>query len=163
MQRGAAKYDRSPPDKTPDYSEVKPQLRKEDMAHLGLTEDRFDQLALRLREKVIGYAKAGFKKPAQVSHLLNKEKIRTGAGSEWNPRLVYFLLAKIYSREAERAVARIVSPSMPKSMEGSITRSKNEHRNSRPKAAIAPVMSAPLTTEEMGRRLEALRAHFNER
>ncbi|QSY89513.1 hypothetical protein [Rhizobium bangladeshense] len=163
MQRGAAKRDRSLPDNTPDYANAKPVLRKEDLAHFGLTEERFDQFASSLTEKIIGYAKAGFKKPAQVSHLLNKEQIRTWAGKEWNPRLVYFLLARIYTRVAERAAARIIVPAKSKRVDISAMPSRSERRRSPPKAAEAPVLNVPLTSEEMSRRLEALRAHFNER
>jgi hypothetical protein len=96
MQRGALRRDPTPMDKSSDYSSHPPSIRTEDRAHLGLTDDSFDRLAESLREKVLGYAKAGFRKPADVTRLLNKEKIRTLAGTDWNPRLVYFLLSRIY-------------------------------------------------------------------
>lgn len=96
MQRGAAKRDREPADKESDYAGKAPILRPEDRGHLGLTDDAFDKLAGSLKEKVLGYARAGFRKPADVSRLLNKERYRTLGGTEWNPRLVYFLLSRIY-------------------------------------------------------------------
>lgn len=96
MQRGAQKRDREPMTSGSDYAGMPPSLRAEDRAHLGLTDEAFDKLASSLRKKIIGYAQGGFRKPAQVSRLLNKEKITTLSGTDWNPRLVYFLLSRIY-------------------------------------------------------------------
>jgi hypothetical protein len=96
MQRGALRRDPKPMDKSSDYGGHPPSIRNEDRAHLGLTDDAFDRLAESLKEKVLGYSKAGFRKPADVTRLLNKEKIRTLAGTDWNPRLVYFLLSRIF-------------------------------------------------------------------
>lgn len=103
MQRGAGRRDRVRDD-GPAYADgAKPALRDEDMAHFGQTQARMDQLARDLTPKVLGYAKAGFKKPADVARLLNREHLRTLAGANWNPRIVYFLLARIYEmREEER-------------------------------------------------------------
>lgn len=96
MQRGALKRDREPMTTGSDYARMPPSLRAEDRAHLGLTDEAFEKLALSLRQKIIGYAQGGFRKPADVSRLLNKEKIKTLSGTDWNPRLVYFLLARIF-------------------------------------------------------------------
>lgn len=96
MQRGAQKRDRGTGSSEPDYAGRPPSLRQEDRAHLGLTGEASARLVASLKEKILGYARAGFRKPSDVSRLLNKEKIRTLSGTEWNPRLVYFLLNRIY-------------------------------------------------------------------
>ncbi|MCS4088609.1 hypothetical protein [Rhizobium sp. BK176] len=106
MQRGAQKRDREPMTTGSDYGGMPPSLRAEDRAHLGLTDDAFEKLASSLRQKIIGYAQGGFRKPADVCRLLNREKIRTLSGTDWNPRLVYFLLARIYG-DRPRAVKEI--------------------------------------------------------
>jgi hypothetical protein len=69
-------------DKGSDYAGMPPSLRAEDRAHLGLTDEAFDKLAASLKQKVRGYATSGFRKPADVCRLLNKEKIRTLSGSD---------------------------------------------------------------------------------
>jgi hypothetical protein len=85
MQRGAQKRDRAPMSKESDYGKLPPKIREEDRAHLGLTEAAAEKMATTLTEKIRGYARAGFRKPADVSRLLNKEGIKTAAGAEWNP------------------------------------------------------------------------------
>lgn len=113
MQRGAQKRDRGKPCSEPDYAGRPPSIRQEDRAHLGLTSEASARLVASLKEKILGYARAGFRKPADVSRLLNKEKIRTLSGTEWNPRLVYFLLRRIYGARPKRPKAT-PSPSSAK-------------------------------------------------
>ncbi|MCV9964324.1 recombinase family protein [Pararhizobium sp. BT-229] len=113
MQRGAQKRDRGPEEKGSDYTGKPPSLRAEDRAHLGLTDEAFDKLAASLKQKVFGYASGGFRKPADVSRLLNKENIRTLSGSDWSPRLVYFLLSRIFgdrARGEKKQPAKTVQP-----------------------------------------------------
>jgi hypothetical protein len=114
MQRGAQKRDREPTDTGSDYAGMPPSLRDEDRAHLGLSAEAFDKFAASLEPKVIGYARAGFRKPADVTRLLNREKIKTLSGSDWNPRLVYFLLSRIYGDRprVEREV-EVRKPKLP--------------------------------------------------
>lgn len=113
MQRGAQKRDRGPIEKGSDYEGKPPTLRVEDRAHLGLTDEAFDRLAASLKQKVIGYASGGFRKPADVSRLLNKEEIRTLSGSDWNPRLVYFLLSRIFGDRPRGGKDRTARTSPP--------------------------------------------------
>jgi hypothetical protein len=56
------------------------------------------------------YARNGFRKPSDVSRLLNKEQKRTACGDMWTPRLAWFLLklmfgsnAKPKNRQAQKA------------------------------------------------------------
>lgn len=158
MQRGAAKRDRAPTSKCPDYGGKAPTLRLEDRGHLGLTEEAFDRIAGALKEKVLGYARAGFRKPADVSRLLNKENLRTPGGTEWNPRLVHFLLGRIYGDRAEKLKPR---------------RATSTLRVGRPEAAsikqklavkievIPQAGVVPLSSDEMARRLDVLKTHLN--
>jgi hypothetical protein len=174
MQRGAAKRDREPADKVSDYAGKPPTLRPEDRGHLGLTEDAFDRLATTLKEKVLGYARAGFRKPADVSRLLNKEKLRTLGGTEWNPRLVYFLLGRIYGdrprKPNEPAAAGMKLPEQNRfeaARRAAITRqTPTESRPPKEKRAKQikarpPSDPVPLSTDELARRLKALQAHFS--
>lgn len=175
MQRGAQKRDRAPMSKESDYGKLPPKIREEDRAHLGLTEAAAEKMASTLTEKIKGYARAGFRKPADVSRLLNKEGIKTAAGAEWNPRTVYFLLSRIFGG----------SPRKPKEPQPTATKLPDQNRfeqarqkarrqrakdtvpapkPERPPKAIkvrAPSASVPLTADEMAARLKALRDHFN--
>jgi hypothetical protein len=47
------------------------------------------------------YAKNGFRKPADVSRLLNKENKRTACGEAWTPRLAWFLLKLMFDPGAK--------------------------------------------------------------
>jgi hypothetical protein len=183
MQRGALKRDRAPASKEPDYAKVAPQLRDEDRVHLGLTEAATEKLKHMLTEKIRGYARAGFRKPADVARLLNKEAIRTAAGSEWNPRLVYFLLQRIFAdsprparqpqptqptsklqdqnkfdqvREKLRKKRPIETPAAPK--EVIVIRKEKPAKRIKVRAPSPPV---PLSEVEMAARLKALQDHFN--
>lgn len=151
MQRGAAKRDRSY-DQSRDYEKMKPVLRPDDLAYLGQTEDRFSSFAAKMIAKVKAYAAGGFKKPAQVSKLLNRELIRTPSGDDWNPRLAHFLLAKVHALASEaRQKKRNAPPPQPPA----------------PTKAPRPVVvrayspgGAPLSSDEMKRRREALAAYL---
>lgn len=175
MQRGAHKRDRAPMSKESDYGKLPPKIRDEDRAHLGLTEAAAEKMATTLTEKIRGYARAGFRKPADVSRLLNKEGIKTAAGAEWNPRTVYFLLSRIFGD----------SPLKPKEPQPEATKLPDQNkfeqarqkvRKQRAKEAVstpkperppktikvrAPSAPIPLTEAEMAARLKALRDHFN--
>jgi hypothetical protein len=174
MQRGAAKRDREPSAKGSDYAGKLPSLRPEDRGHLGLTDEAFDKLAGSLKEKVLGYARAGFRKPADVSRLLNKEKFRTLGGTEWNPRLVHFLLGRIYGdRPGKPKQKPVAAASLPdqntfdaarravmtrKAPAGSQPRKEKPAKQIKVRPPSDPV---PLSDDEMARRLEVLKAHFN--
>jgi hypothetical protein len=199
MQRGAQKRDREPMITGSDYVGMPPSLRAEDRAHLGLTDEAFDKLAATLKQKVIGYARVGFRKPADVTRLLNREKIRTLSGSDWNPRLVHFLLSRIYGdrpREEKEPTVKTILPDQnkfdavrkairkrdhlealppsgsaaPSSAAKTSTGSKRETlpqakpKSEKPAKQIKvrpPSEHVPLSSDEMGRRLVALQAHFS--
>jgi hypothetical protein len=174
MQRGAQKRDRTT-SKEPDYGKLPPKIREEDRAHLGLTEAAAEKMATTLTEKIRGYARAGFRKPADVSRLLNKEGIKTAAGAEWNPRTVYFLLSRIFgdSPRKPKATPQATTTKLPdqnkfeqvrqKAREG-IAKASEGPKQERPPKTIkvrAPSAPVPLTADEMAARLKALREHFN--
>ncbi len=50
---------------------------------------------------VRGFAKAGFRKPDDVSRLLNKNGWKTACGEPWSPRLTAFLLTYLFSGEGK--------------------------------------------------------------
>lgn len=175
MQRGAQKRDRAPMSKESDYGKVAPKIREEDRAHLGLTEAAAEKMAGLLTEKIRGYARAGFRKPADVSRLLNKEGIRTAAGSEWNPRTVYFLLGRIFGDSPRKPKEpQPTTSKLPEQNKFEEVRQKSRKRSA--KAAVAapkperppktikarpPSERVPLTADEMAARLKALQDHFN--
>lgn len=178
MQRGAQKRDRAPMSKGSDYGKVAPTIREEDRAHLGLTEAAAEKMAAALTEKIRGYARAGFRKPADVSRLLNKEEIRTAAGTEWNPRLVYFLLGRIFGdsprkpkepqtttsklpdqnrfEEVRRRTRKQTIKAKPKT-----TSDAKQERPPKPIKVRPPSERVPLTADEMAARRKALEEHFN--
>lgn len=158
MQRGAAKRDRAPTSKCPDYGGKAPTLRLEDRGHLGLTEEAFDRLAGALKEKVLGYARAGFRKPADVSRLLNKEKVRTPGGTEWNPRLVHFLLSRIYGDRAEKSKPKGAATT---SLPGRPEATPLEQKPGKKVKIRSQGNAVPLSSDEMARRSEVLKAYFN--
>lgn len=190
MQRGAMKRDREPFDKTPDYVGAPPAMRAEDRAYLGLTDEAFEKLASTLKIKILGYANAGFRKPADVSRLLNKEKIRTLAGTEWNPRLAHFLLGKVYGNRprgikapqepkvfpdqnkfdaVRNAVRRkngaaplpnFDNPSKAASPKKDASKTKESEKPAKRIKVRAPEPHVPLSPDEMTRRLVALKRHF---
>lgn len=175
MQRGAHKRDRAPMSTESDYGKVAPKIRDEDRAHLGLTEAAAEKMATTLTEKIRGYARAGFRKPADVSRLLNKEGIKTAAGAEWNPRTVYFLLGRIFgdSPRKPKEPQQTISAKLPDQNRFEAARQKVRKREAaatvkpkqeRPPKAIkvrVPSAPVPLTADEMAARLKALRDHLS--
>lgn len=144
MQRGAAKRDHGPRDTTPDYQNVDPVLRDADRLQLGANDEELKALLDRLGPKIRGYAKAGFKKPAEVARLLNKERIGTARGSTWSPRLVWFLLKMHYEKKADSTT-------------------RQDGRSAATAAARqvgASKSPTNLSRDEMQRRLVALKAHW---
>ncbi len=174
MQRGAQKRDRAPLSMESDYGKIAPKIRDEDRAYLGLTDAAFEKMATTLTEKIRGYARAGFRKPADVSRLLNKEEIRTAAGTEWNPRLVYFLLGRIFGDSPRKQAPQPTTSKLPE--QNKFEQARQKARKQSAKAAVAaskperppktikvrpPSERVPLTADEMAARLKALQGHFN--
>jgi len=158
-----------------DYGKIAPKIREEDRAHLGLTEAAAEKMATTLTEKVRGYARAGFRKPADVSRLLNKEGIKTAAGAEWNPRTVYFMLGRIFGDSPRKPKApQPTTTKLPDQnrFEQARQKARRQHEKEvvaapkpeRPPKTIkvrGPSAPVPLTADEMVARLKALRDHFN--
>lgn len=186
MQRGAQKRDAKPMSPGSDYARQPPSLRTEDRAHLGLTDETFDKHAASLKPKVLSYARAGFRKPADVTRLLNREEIRTLSGGEWNPRLVYFMLSRIYgdrprkpkpttekkaypdqnrfdaARQAVRRRDKLKE--LPPVAPTAVTKTSKKNAVEKPKKPIKvrpPAEPVPLSAAEMANRLAALKAHFS--
>lgn len=173
MQRGAQKRDRAPMSTETDYGKLPPKIRDEDRAHLGLTEAAAEKMATSLTEKIRGYARAGFRKPADVSRLLNREGIKTAAGAEWNPRTVYFLLSRIFGDSLRKPTPQTTTK-LPE--QNKFEQARQNVRKQRAKEAVVtakperppktikgwpPSAPVPLTADEMAARLKALRDHFN--
>lgn len=144
MQRGAGKRDHGPRDATPDYQNVDPILRDADRLQLGANDKELEAMLDRLGPKIRAYAKAGFKKPAEVARLLNKENIGTARGSPWSPRLVWFLLKIHYEKKANVATRQNGCSA------GAVA--GKQLGNDKP--------PTNLTREEMQRRIVALKAHW---
>lgn len=173
MQRGAHKRDRAPLSKESDYGKLPPNIREEDRAHLGLTEAAAEKMATTLTEKIRGYARAGFRKPADVSKLLNKEGIKTAAGSEWNSRIVYFLLGRIFGdtprkpKETPQTTSKLpdqnrfeAARQKVRKREAAATVKPKRERAPKVIKVRTPSVPVPLTSNEMAARLKALRDHF---
>ncbi len=101
MQRGAYLSDREPHPVESTYHIKDPHIRDDDLSYFGGLE-RFVELAHELRPTVLAFAKNGFKRPSQVTTLLNKQGIRTPSGDFWTRRLVWFLLGEIYKDSPKR-------------------------------------------------------------
>jgi len=95
MQRGAYLSDREPHPVESTYHIKDPHIRDDDLSYFGGRE-RFLELAKEMRPTVLAFARNGFKRPSQVTTLLNKQGIRTPSGDFWTRRLVWFLLGEIY-------------------------------------------------------------------
>lgn len=96
MQRGALKRETESRDKTPDYENFKPQIRASDLMCLGVASGKLGDIMDRTAEKVNGFRRAGYRKSADVARLLNRAGVRTAVGTEWSPRLVWFLMRYLH-------------------------------------------------------------------
>jgi len=97
------------------------------------------KLCERLQPVVKRYAREGTRKPRDVSVRLNFDGFRTAVGEKWTPRLTYFLLGLIFGGDQRQSEDK----------GGKMTTQKTQ-------SALAPTKKAPLTREEIMRRLEAL-------
>ena len=102
MQRGAA--NRDPSDRISRehyYEQTSIALSSAERAHFAFGATTMELLLERLRPRVRLMAQNRFRKPRDVSRLLNKEGLRTACGEKWTPRLVAFLLRLMFEK-AER-------------------------------------------------------------
>jgi hypothetical protein len=70
----------------------------EDELHLGAGYEVRAALLDTLGPKISLWVRGGFKRPSEISELLNKFGFRTATGDHWSPRLVWFLQAEIAKR-----------------------------------------------------------------
>jgi hypothetical protein len=131
-----------PKSSTEDRDKSKRLIAKQELDHFSFGAVQRDQFLASLEPVVRNFAENGFKHPKDVSRLLNKNGLKTACGEAWTPRLAFFLLGFLFdparratSRPAPRPVTRF---------------------NGKPTKAIEARAPAPLTREELTRRLSAI-------
>ena len=107
MQRGAQIRDRESWADTPTYTKP-PVFRNADKLHFGSDDEEILAFADKLRPTIESYAKNGFRKPVDVSRLLNKNNVRTQLRDSWNPRLCWFLLDLLFGNGKNRKLVKSV-------------------------------------------------------
>jgi hypothetical protein len=100
MQRGAVVRDRTFMSKEEFYSGTRIELTEAEVKHFHFGSNDVATFVDRLEPTIRLYAKNGFRKPADVSRLLNKENKRTACGEAWTPRLTWFLLKLLFDSNA---------------------------------------------------------------
>ena len=81
-------------------------------------------------------AQNGFRKPADVARLLNKQGVKTACGEQWSTQLAWHLLDLLFERRRQQRAARLSkAPAAPR---------------------VHSTSKAPLSSEEIARRLSAL-------
>jgi len=119
-------------------------LAKAEEAHFALGTSRQDQWLDSIEPAVKAFARNGFRKPVDVSRLLNKQGVRTAVGQPWTARLAWFLLGLLHS--AERQVRK---------------KDAAARLHSRPPPLGKKLRDTPLTKLEMEKRLAALQGQFS--
>lgn len=140
MQRGALQRARAP--LTAEERKLfksNTNISQQELAHFSFGAITRDILLDQLAPIVRAYADAGFGSPKEVARLLNKNGVRTACGEPWNPQLAWFLLGFLYQRRKKLAHER---------------QAKLRTMNVSKSPPADP--TAPLTREELARRLGAL-------
>ena len=88
------------------YEQTKIVLTKEELAHFNFGSTDKISFLDQLRPVIRRYAKNGFRKPSDVSRLLNKAGVTTACGARWTPRLAWFLLRFLFQEEEGRPTAK---------------------------------------------------------
>jgi hypothetical protein len=101
MQRGAVVGDRTFMSKEDFYSGTKIELTEAEVKHFHFGTNDVATFVDHIEPTIRVYAKNGFRKPADVSRLLNKENKRTACGEGWTPRLAWFLLKLLFDSDAK--------------------------------------------------------------
>jgi len=141
MMRGTAYTDRQPISERELRQFKKTVISKLELAHFSHGAKTRDALLDEL-EPVVGImAKNGFRAPKDVARLLNKQGWRTACDQPWNPQLAWFLLDFLFRRREQRRKLAPKTPPAPRP---------------KPVAQLTTVSAAPLTREEMARRLAAI-------
>jgi hypothetical protein len=101
MQRGAVVRDRTFMSKEDFYSGTKIELTEAEVKHFHFGTNDVATFVDHIELTIRLYAKNGFRKPADVSRLLNNENKRTACGEAWTPRLAWFLLRLTFDSAAK--------------------------------------------------------------
>lgn len=146
MQRGADYHsNRSGPHEP--IPPIVPVMRDQEKLHFGIGDDGIAAFVEKLRPIVISLARGGYRKPRDVSRLLNKNGIKTFAGHNWNPRLASFLLSFMFDEKFAKKkplkAPRKPAPATP-------VRQSTAGRSS--------MSRTPLSKNEIERRAAALKA-----
>jgi hypothetical protein len=75
------------------YSGTRIELTEAEVKHFHFGRNDVATFVEHVEPTIRLYARNGFRKPAVVSRLLNKENKRTACGEAWTPRLAWFLLS----------------------------------------------------------------------
>lgn len=151
MQRGGTAHDRSYMDKNDFYSGTKIELTEAEVNHFHFGANDVASFTAELEPIIRVYAKNGFRKPADVSRLLNKDNRLTACGDPWTPRLAWFLLKLMFespSNESHRSVGKKRAARLPSGFRTATARAESTS------ARTGPV--PPLTKEEIAKRLSAI-------
>lgn len=111
-------------------------LTSGEMKHFHSAQINVAELCSRLEPTIKAYARQGTRKPRDVAPRLNQDGHRTAIGSQWTPRLVFFLLKLIFN-----------NPPEPE---------RQSHRHNSSTTTASPLTHATFTKDEIARRLEAL-------
>lgn len=101
MQRGAVVRDRTFVSKEEFYSGTRIELTEAEVQHFHFGTNDVVSFTDQIEPTIRLYAKNGFRKPSDVSRLLNKEHKRTACGEAWTPRLTWFLLKLLFNSDAK--------------------------------------------------------------
>jgi hypothetical protein len=127
MQRGALVRNSSPRmTRSEEYSQTKIVLTAAEHCHFSFGSIQEHQLLAELRPVVRTFTKGGIRKPHDVARALNRAGKRTACGEHWTPRLVWFLLSKMFAsgsvrKPASRGTDRLDRPPSARISNGSAT------------------------------------------
>lgn len=151
MQRGAIVRDRTYLSKEEFYAGTTVELTEAEVKHFHFGENDVASFVDRLEPTVRLYVKNGFRRPVDVSRLLNKEQKRTACGEQWSPRLTWFLLKLMFGSS--------VKPNRQRTQETEKARAPKKARILRPLAisenAATKSSSDRLTTDEIAKQLSS--------
>lgn len=164
MQRGAAVRDRTIMSKEDFYSGTKIELTEGEVKHFHFGANDVASFVSQMESTIRHYAKNGFRKPRDVSRLLNKEHKRTACGEAWTPRLTWFLLRLMFGSDAKQKpqlAHKVESANAPKKTW--ILAPATKHPESTSLAAATNALETRLTSDEIARRLSSFARVVRER
>jgi hypothetical protein len=89
-----------------EYSRTHIVLTAAEYCHFSLGSIQEHRLLAELRPVVRVFARGGIRKPHEVARALNRAGKRTACGEQWTPRLVWFLLSKMFASGSSKPVRR---------------------------------------------------------